>query len=72
MVIIFNVWLPKGGHRKLKEQKCQFFNYPDSQRRRATGDAERIQDRWTDRKLGLGVFGAWVGMHNSLIVSNFY
>jgi hypothetical protein len=29
-----------------------------------TGDAERTKDRQTDRKLGPGVLGAWVEMHN--------
>jgi hypothetical protein len=39
---------------------------------RAMGDAERTQDRQTDRKLGPGVLGAWVEMHNSLIASYLY
>jgi hypothetical protein len=37
-----------------------------------TGDAERIQDRQTDRKLGPGVLGAWMETHNSLIASFLY
>jgi hypothetical protein len=35
-------------------------------------DVEKTQDRQTDRKLGLGVLGAWVQMHNSLICSFLY
>jgi hypothetical protein len=30
----------------------------------AMGDAEKTQDRQTDRKLGPGVLGTWVEMHN--------
>jgi hypothetical protein len=29
-----------------------------------TGDAEKTQERQTDRKLGPSVLGAWVEMHN--------